>query len=150
MLPCSDNFSTYEQVLHRLQELRSIATKFGFADLFNTLVDPWILDSPLYRSSIDSYACCGKLYEQKASGTSSDVVPGSELTNTLGRINTTLANLAIHTSIAAAVPSTIEPVHPQGHYLGVCSDDGKEVEAAEEDASAPAEDVEATRVRPQK
>ena len=107
MLAGSDNFSKYDQVLHRLQELRSIATKFGFADLFNTLVDPWIRDSPLYRSSIDSYTCCGKLYEQKASGTSSGVVPGNERTTKLDKLNTTLANLATHISIAAAVPSTI-------------------------------------------
>ena len=54
----SDNLAKYDQVVHRLQELRSTATKFGFADLFNTLVDPWIFDSPLYRSDLDSYASC--------------------------------------------------------------------------------------------
>ena len=127
----SGNLSKYDQVLHRLQELRSIATKFGFADLFNTLVDPWIVDSPLYKSGIDSYVCSSKLYEQEASGTSSDVGPSRELTITLDRINTTLANLAFHISRAAAVPSTIEPVPSQGHHSGVGSDDGEEVEAAD-------------------
>ena len=71
------------------------------------------------------------------------MVPGNELTTTLDKINTTLANLATHISKAAAVPSTVEPVHSQDHHLGVCSDDIEEVEAAEKDASAPAEEVEA-------
>ena len=38
VLAGSDNFSKYDKVLHRLQELRSIATTFGFAYLVNTLV----------------------------------------------------------------------------------------------------------------
>ena len=113
----SDNLSKYDQLLHRLQELHSLATKFGFADLFNTLVCPCVLESQLYKSGIDSYASSSKLYEQKAFGTSSDVGLSSELTTTLDRINTTLANPALHTSRAAAVPSTIEPVHSQGHHL---------------------------------
>ena len=69
--------SKYDQVTHRLQELRSIATHCGLADLFQTLVDPWILDSPVYKSSVNSHACSGKLDEfntQKASATSSDAV----------------------------------------------------------------------------
>ena len=51
-----DDMSKYDQVVHRLQELHSTAKQICFADLINTLVDPWISDSPLYRSDLDPYA----------------------------------------------------------------------------------------------
>ena len=42
--------SKLDQALHRLQDLRGAAQKFGFGDLFKELVDPWI----------DQEARCGR------------------------------------------------------------------------------------------
>ena len=59
-VPDNDDDSKYDKVIHRLQELRSIATQCGLADLFQTLVDPWIFDSQVYRSGVNSHACSSK------------------------------------------------------------------------------------------
>jgi len=42
--------SKYDQVTKRLQEVRLVATQHGLTDLFETLVDPWIKDAPVYGS----------------------------------------------------------------------------------------------------
>ena len=101
--------SKYDQVTQRLQELRLIATQHGLTDLFQTLVDPWIEDAPVYRSDSKTCPCSSKLEEfntqkaSKASETSSDAVL---LANTLNRVNTTLVKLVNQISIAITAAAT--------------------------------------------
>ena len=98
--------SKYDQVTHRLQEVRLTATQYGLTGLFQTLVDPWIKDAPVYRSDSKTHACSNKPDEfntQKASATSSDAVL---LANTEDKVNTTLVKLADQIRIATTAATT--------------------------------------------
>ena len=57
----------------------SAVTKLDVKGIFDTEVDHRISDSPWYKPDFDSHACRDELCGQKASGTSSAVVPSSGL-----------------------------------------------------------------------
>ena len=101
--------------VQRLQELCSAVTKLDVKGIFDTGVDHRISDSPWYKPDFDSHACRDELCGQKASGTSSAVVPSSGLITTVEKIGTSSAVVFVLSTIG--------------------------VEAAEKDAKAPAAEV---------
>ena len=66
----------------------SAVTKLDVKGIFDTEVDHRISDSPWYKPDFDSHACRDELCGQKASGTSSAVVPSSGLITMVEKIGT--------------------------------------------------------------
>ena len=149
--------SKFDVVVHRLHELRAVAQSFGFEDLFQKLVDPWIADLPqcsrvggpsdcppqTKTDSTDSSGDNGQPEDAKCDQKASDT---SHVVATLDKMNSTIADLAaivnmIHLKQETSQPSMARPGRVQADVSDPL-DDGRPVHEEAPVEEAPVQEQE--------